>query len=183
MKVQQKTSMNSPAFSLKSKIYRAAWSFIYYLLFRYSPIPLFAYRRFVLKCFGAKVGESVNIYPSAKIWWPGNLSIANDSSIGPNVNVYNQGHIKIGQGSIISQGAHLCASTHDHNCQLHPLKLAPITIGDNVWVCADAFVGPYANVGNGCVIGARAALFSSTQPWSIYQGNPAKKIKERENFE
>ncbi len=182
MKVLQKDSVSAPVFSFKNKIVRIVWGFTYSLLFRFSPVPLFKWRVFVLNCFGGKIAASARIYPSAKIWYPANLTMAAEATIGPQVNVYNQGCIAIYERAIISQGAHLCASTHDYNDPLHPLVLAPITISANAWVCAEAFIGPGVNVAEGCVIGARAVLSKNTQAWGVYAGNPAVKRKERKQF-
>jgi serine acetyltransferase len=46
-------------------------------------------------------------------------------------------------------------------------------------IAAEAFVGPGVTIGDGAVLGARAALFSDAEPWSIYRGNPAVLIKQR----
>ena len=182
MKVLHKDHLRAPAFSLNNKLARVLWGVVYTLLFRFSPVPLFRWRAFLLNCFGSKVDSSARIYPSAKIWYPANLFVAAGATIGPAVNVYNQGAISIEADVIVSQGAHLCASTHDYNDPLHPLILAPITVGANAWVCAEAFVGPGVNVAEGCVIGARAVLTRNTQAWGVYAGNPAVKRKGRENF-
>lgn len=177
--MKQKKSVNSAVFSLSNKLYRLLWRTIYYLFFRLSPTPLFGYRRLILRLFKADIGQRVNIYPSVDIWLPENLAIGNDSSIGPNVKVYNQGKITIADRTIISQGAHLCASTHDYNDPVHPLLLAPINIESDVWVCAEAFVGPGVNLKEGGVLGARAVCLKNTELWSVYAGNPAAKIKNR----
>lgn len=180
--VKEKKSLHSPSFSLSNKISRTIWGFVYLIFFRFSPRPLFAYRRFILSMFGASLARGVRIYPSVKIWLPANLSMADESVLGPDVNVYNQGHITIGSRVIISQGAHLCASTHDYNDPLHPLLLAPIAIASDAWICADAFVGPYVHIENGAVLGARSVAMKSLGGWNIYAGNPAVKVKERTNF-
>ncbi|WP_207951991.1 hypothetical protein [Pseudomaricurvus alcaniphilus] len=96
--------------------------------------------------------------------------------------IYNQGVIKIGSNAIISQGVHMCASTHDYNDPLHPLILAPITIGANAWICADAFICPGSAVGEGAVVGARAVLTKDAAAWGVYAGNPAVMIKHRKVF-
>lgn len=178
----EKKSLTSPVFSLQNKIIRLIWGFVYFSLFRFSPVFLFQWRNYILRVFGAKVSGSCRIYPSVKIWLPANLQIDELATLGPSVNVYNQGLITIGKEVIISQGSHICASTHDYNDPLHPLILKPIVIEDHVWVCADAFVGPGVTLAEGCVIGARAAIFKNSQPWSVYSGNPAQLIKQREKF-
>jgi putative colanic acid biosynthesis acetyltransferase WcaF len=182
MKVKAKTNINSPVFTLKNKLLRVLWAGVYILFFRFSPKPFFKYRTFILKMFGATIGKGVAIYPSATIWLPSNLHVGDKVAIGPNVTIYNQGLITIRDRAIISQGCHLCASTHDYNDPLHPLKLAPIVIKDNVWICADSFIGPYVTVNKGAVVGARSVVVKSVDEWSVYGGNPALKIKNRERF-
>lgn len=180
MKVKQ--SLKDPVFSLSSKLRRTLWNLTYICLFRYSPVPMRKYRLFILKCFGATVCNSANVYPSANIWYPKNLILGEDSTLGPKVNVYNQGLVVIGKRAIISQGAHICASTHNYNDALHPLILAPIAIGDDVWICAEAFIGPNVVIDKGCVIGARAVLTKNTEEWGVYAGNPCKRVNERKRF-
>jgi len=184
MGVKNKATISSPSFSLGNRVMRLIWSIFYYLLFRPSPTALFAFRAGLLKLFGAKIGTNVRIYPSVKVWWPANLVLKDGASIGPDANVYNQGQITIGENTIISQLVYLCASTHDYNNPLHPLLLAPIEVGNNVWLCADSYVGPNVKIDDGVVLGARAVLSKSTiASWAVYAGNPAKKIKDRTRFE
>ena len=56
---------------------------------------------------------------------------------------------------------------------------APILIEDQAWIAADAFVGMGVTIGQGAVVGARAAVFKNVEPWMIVGGNPAKPIKKR----
>jgi putative colanic acid biosynthesis acetyltransferase WcaF len=55
----------------------------------------------------------------------------------------------------------------------------PIEIGDEGWICADAFLGPNVKVGNRAVVGAASVVVKNCNAGFIYGGNPAKKIKER----
>lgn len=100
-------------------------------------------------------------------------------AIGPNVNVYNVDKIIIKDRAEISQGAHLCTASHDITDPKHHLITAPIIIGERAWVAADAFVGMGVTIGEGAVVGARAAVFKDVEPWTVVGGNPAKVIKER----
>ncbi|UTV30463.1 hypothetical protein [Photobacterium atrarenae] len=177
-----KANLHAPVYGWQNKFARTCWSLVYYTLFRLSPTPLFGFRRQLLRFFGARIGNQANIYPSAQIWLPANLEMASGATLGPRVQVYNQGYIKIGKNAIVSQGAHLCASTHDYDDPLHPLVLAPVTIGANAWVCADAFIGPGVDVGEGAVIGARSVLMKTAAAWQVYAGNPARAIKQRAPF-
>ncbi|MEJ2764618.1 hypothetical protein VV869_11735 [Photobacterium sp. MCCC 1A19761] len=177
-----KTHLHAPCYGWQNKFARVCWAMVYYTLFRWSPIPLFGFRRQLLRLFGATIGSQARIYPSTQIWLPANLEMASGATLGPRVNVYNQGAIKIGKDAIVSQGSHLCASTHDYNDPIHPLVLAPITISTNAWVCADAFIGPGVHVGEGAVIGARSVLTKTATAWQVYAGNPARAIKQRAQF-
>lgn len=177
-----KDKLISPTFSILNKIERFLWQFVYIFLFRFSPIPLFKYRALILKAFGSDIKISSRVYPSVKLWLPRNLKIDSQATLGPFVNVYNQGFIVIERNVIISQGVHLCASSHDYNDSVHPLVLAPIRICANAWVCTEAFIGPGVEVSTGAVVGARAVLTKNTESWAVYAGNPAKKINMRKEF-
>jgi len=148
-------------------------------LFRFSPRVFFGWRCMLLRMFGAKVGSNVHVYNSAVIYMPWNLEIGDWSSIGEQAFVYNLGRVTIGSRTTISQRAHLCAGTHDFTDPALPLLKPPILIGDQAWVCADAFVGPGVSVGEGAVIGARAVVVKDVDAWHVVAGNPAKFIKMR----
>jgi putative colanic acid biosynthesis acetyltransferase WcaF len=148
-------------------------------LFRYSPRPLFAWRNFLLRCFGARVGRNIRFENSVRIQYPWMLEIGDYSAIGDYVLIYNLGKVTIGARVTISQQAHLCAGTHDYTRPEMPLERLPISIGDDVWICADAFIGPSVSVGQGAVVGARSAVFHEVQPWTVVGGNPARFIKDR----
>lgn len=104
----------------------------------------------------------------------------NYSCIGPKVDCYNQGKISIGNQTNISQKTYLCASTHDFTIFNFPLILKPIQIGNQVWIAADAFIAPGISIGEGAVVGAKAAVFKNVDAWTVVGGNPAKFIKERD---
>lgn len=149
-------------------------------LFRLSPRPCFGWRRFVLRCFGARIGAHVNTYSSTRVYFPWNLTVGDWSAIGENVLIYNLGRVQIGQKVTISHGAHLCAGTHDYRKPDLPLLKIPIEVGDQAWICADAFLGPGVVVGEGSVVGARAVAMKDVAPWTVVAGNPAQFVKQRE---
>ena len=168
-------------FSISNKLGRMVWNLTYWFFFRpFDLNPFKSYRSFILKIFGAKVGKGANIYASVKVWAPWNLEIGEYSTLGPHVDCYNQGKIKIGANTTISQKSYLCASSHDISDPLINLILCPIEIGSQVWIAADTFIGPNVAVGDGAVVGARAAVFKYVDPWTVVGGNPAKFIKNRE---
>lgn len=159
---------------------RLGWMLAGRPLFVCSFRTLFGWRRWLLRRFGATVGERVNVYPSTTVYFPWNLTVGNWSAIGEGAYIYNLGKVTIGHHVTISQHAHLCAGTHDYSDPAMPLLKPPITIGDQVWVCADAFIGPGVTVGEGAVVGARAVVTKDVEPWTVVAGNPARVVKKRE---
>ncbi|MEO0795909.1 MAG: putative colanic acid biosynthesis acetyltransferase [Verrucomicrobiota bacterium] len=158
---------------------RVIWGIVQATLFNWSPRPLFAWRGFLLKCFGAQIGSGARVHRNVDIWAPWNLEMGAGSVIGPRTIVYSQGVISIGKRATVSQGSHLCAGTHDHNDPTFPLITKPIRIGDDAWVAAEVFVHPGVDIAEGCVIGARSVVTKSTSPWKVYSGFPAKFVSER----
>ncbi|WP_234736942.1 WcaF family extracellular polysaccharide biosynthesis acetyltransferase [Tellurirhabdus bombi] len=172
-------TFTGPSFSLKNRIGRLIWGLVSIFLFRLSPKPLHAWRSFLLRCFGAKVGRGVHVYPGVKVWAPWNLVLDDECGIANGAILYSQGKITIGQRAVISQGAHICAGTHDYTQPGFPLITMPIQIGAHAWVAAEAFVHPGVSIGDGCVVGARSVVTKSMPPWMVCAGHPCKPLKER----
>lgn len=148
-------------------------------MFRYSPRLLWEWRCFLLRLFGAKIGRNVHIHPSARIFIPWNLTIGDWSSVGFDALIYNLGPVSIGSKVTVSQRAHLCAGSHDFRDPAMTLLKLPIEIGDEVWICADAFVGPGLVIHQNAVVGARAVVVKDVAAGSIVGGNPACVIGSR----
>jgi len=166
-------------YSRKELFLRVLWGFGR-VFFRFSPRPCFGFRSWLLRCFGAKIGREVNIYPSATIYYPWNLEIGDASAIGEWALVYNLGKVSIGERTTISQRVHLCAGTHDYRKPDFPLIKSSIVIGDEAWICADALVGPDITVADRAIVGAASVVVKDVKPNSIVAGNPSKMIKVRD---
>jgi putative colanic acid biosynthesis acetyltransferase WcaF len=148
-------------------------------LLRLVPRFFYGFRNRVLRLFGAKIGNAVRIYPSVDIFYPWNLEIGDEVTIATSVQLYSLGKIIIGDGTMISYGAHFCAGTHDYTKVNLPLLKPEIRLGKGIWVCADAFIGPGVVIGDYSIVGARAVVLKSFEELSIIGGNPARKVKER----
>lgn len=168
-----------PSFALGNRLYRLAWAATWLLLARWTPPPLRAWRRLLLRLFGARVAPTANVYASARIWSPANLVIGDHAAIGPGAIVYSMARITIGAHAIISQRAHLCAGTHDVEDPAFQLRARPIAIGARAWVAAEAFVGPGVTIGEGAVLGARGCAMRDLPPWTVHGGNPATHLRDR----
>lgn len=170
---------NRAYFSFKHKALRVIWSMIWLILASWTPKKFAPWRRFLLRSFGATIEGNSDVRGSARVWYPPNLQMASHCILADGVQCYNMAPIRLHLSTIVSQRAFLCGGTHDYTKGDHPLITRAIEIGPHAWVAAEAFVGPGTIVSEGCVIGARAVVNGRLEPWSVYAGNPAKRIKER----
>ncbi|HSJ66615.1 MAG TPA: hypothetical protein VK921_03020 [Anditalea sp.] len=164
----------------KNKLGRLCWNVFSFFFFRPFILNVFnPYRIFILRMFGAQVSYKSVIHASVKIWAPWNLEMHPYATLAPDVDCYNPGKITVMSNSTVSQKAYLCAASHDISLSHHPLITSPITIEDQAWVAADAFIGPGVTIGQGSVVGARTVVFKNVAPWTVVRGNPAEFVKER----
>lgn len=168
-----------PAFSFQDRMKRAIWNLCWLLLYRTSPRPFHAWRALVLRIFGAKMGPNCHFYPGSRIWAPWNLICADQVTAGDGAEIYNPAPMRFGSHAIVSQGAYLCGATHDFNDAAFPLLAFEMEIGAYAWICARACVGPGVNVGEGAVLGLASVATRDLEPWGVYTGSPAVKVKDR----
>ena len=168
-----------PSFPLSNRVRRLGWIFVWFFFFRPSPPPLHGWRGILLRVFGAKVGRGVHVYPGVRIWAPWNLDLADECGVGDGAILYSQGLISLGRRSVVSQGAHLCAGTHDYEKPGFPLVTKPISVGAQAWLAAECFIHPGVSIGEGAVIGARAVVTKDMPAWTVCSGHPCAPIKRR----
>lgn len=156
------------------------WTMTWTLLARWTPPFLSGWRCLLLRCFGATVGRYVFIHASVRIRFPWNLTIGRDCVIHHEVIIDCMGPVTIGQGVRLSQYSHLCAGTHEYRDVHMEIQPGAITIGDQVWVAADAFVGPSATIGERTIVGARASVVDNLPANVIAVGEPARPFRQRE---
>ncbi|MFT2090322.1 putative colanic acid biosynthesis acetyltransferase [Paraglaciecola sp. 2405UD69-4] len=155
------------------------WWIVQGTLFACSPQFAYGWRRFLLRCFGAKIGCNVIIRPSVKVTYPWKLVIEDNSWIGDYVELYTLGEITIGENAVVSQKSYLCTGSHDYKSELFDIFALPIVVEAQAWVASDVFIGPGVTIGKGAVIAARSSVYKDMQAGMICKGNPAKPIKQR----
>ncbi len=160
----------------REKLGRVMWAAVW-PLFRFSPRPFWVFRRALLRLFGATVGAGAHVYPTVRITIPWNITLGCNCAVGDRVILYSLGLISIGNRSTISQGAHLCAGTHDLKDSARLLLKPPIIVGHDAWICADAFIGPGVEIGNYAIVGARGVVMRDVKRSVIVAGNPAREIR------
>ncbi|RKR82262.1 putative colanic acid biosynthesis acetyltransferase WcaF [Mucilaginibacter gracilis] len=171
-----------PSFPFRDKLRRFFWNISWLMLCRWTPKPMHAWRAMVVRSFGAKIGRDNHIYPTCKIWAPWFLETSDVVTIGPGVEVYNPGGVKMEHHSILSQDSYLCGATHDYNTIEFTYLKGQIIIEAYVWICSKAVVLPGVTCKQGSVLGAASVTSKDLEAWSVYAGNPCKFIKKRNNF-
>ena len=162
------------------RIKRMAWCAVRGLTIRWlPPIGCFGWIRMMYKLFGAKLHKTSKIYPSADVFMPWQLEMGAWSTIGGHVHLLNAAPVLIGQDCNISERAFICCASHNIYSDKHEQIHKSIVLSDRSWVAAEAFVGMGVTIGEGAVVGARAAVFKDVDPWTVVGGNPARVIKNR----
>ena len=155
------------------------WWLVQSIFFKLSPQIMYGWRRFLLRCFGAKIGKGVVIRPSAQITYPWKVTIGNNSWIGDDVVLYSLGEIEIGSNTVISQRSYICAGSHEYNSRSFEIYSKKISIGDKCWLATDVYVAPDVSIGDSTIVGARSSVFKDLPSNKICKGNPAKPYKDR----
>lgn len=164
----------------REKALRLVWGFTRTTLFRTTPRwALHGWRRSLLRAFGAKVGRGCKIDPTCVIWAPWNLTLGEFVALGPDVDCYTMAKITIGSKTTVSQRAFLCTGSHDVKDLKRPLITRPITIGDHVWIAAEAMVLPGVAIGDGAIVGARSLVTRDLPEWTICSGHPCGPVRPR----
>lgn len=167
--------------TFKNKFRRLIWNITCVLLFRPFSLPYFKkWRNFVLRLFGATIGEGCVVRANVEIWDPRNLVMGKYTCIGSKTKIYNPAPIILGDKVTISQYAYLCTASHDITDKNNPLITNSIKVDSFAWVAADAYIGMGVTIGEGAVVGARTSVFKDVDPWTVVGGNLAKFIKKRE---
>ncbi len=181
MEKQLKTDLskfNNDWYNPGNPIKRIVWYMINATFFN-SAFPFMSIKRVLLRIFGAKVGKGVVIKPYVNIKYPWRLSIGNNVWIGERVWIDNLGLVVMHDNTCISQGAMLLCGNHHYKRVAFDLIVGNITLEEGSWVGAFAIVCPGVKIGSHAVLTVNSVATTRLEPWGVYQGNPAVKIKDR----
>ena len=156
------------------------WWLLQAILFPLTPHNFHAPRIWLLRWFGAEIGEGVVIRPSARFTFPWNVRIGDYSWIGDDVVFYSLDAIWVGEHCVISQKTYLCTGSHDRQDPAFKLQTGAIAIGNGAWVATDCFVAPGVEIGANAVIGARSSVFRSMPAQQVCYGTPCRPLGRRE---
>tara|TARA_R110002049_G_scaffold261136_2_gene437244 strand:+ start:7781 stop:8329 length:549 start_codon:yes stop_codon:yes gene_type:complete len=172
---QYDNSWYTPANELKSIIW-----YIGNILFFKNAIPLPQFlKKWILKSFGCKIGKNVTIKPYVSIKYPWLLTIKDNVWIGEHVWIDNLAEVTIASNVCISQGAMLLCGNHDYKKSTFNLIVKPIDLEEGVWIGAKSIVCPGVTCKSHAILSVGSVASKDLEAYTIYQGNPAIKIRER----
>lgn len=138
-----------------------------------------------LERLGIKESDNVVIGSDVNIAFPKNIFVGKNTYInGGDLLASPNAKIVIGNDCLISYYVHMRTDSH---CYSDSKKLIreqghremDIKIGNDVWIGYGAQIMAGVTVADGCVIGAGAVVTHNTEPYGVYAGVPARKIKSR----
>jgi acetyltransferase-like isoleucine patch superfamily enzyme len=109
-----------------------------------------------------------------------NLVIGRDCSIDAECVFDLADRITIGDRVTLSPGVMILTSTHELDIREHragPLQLAPVNIGDGVWLGARAIILPGVTIGEGAVVNPGSVVNKDVAPQTRVGGSPAVQIE------
>jgi len=166
------------------RLKRHIWLFASAILFRCSPFFCYGWRRFVLRCFGAKIAKTATIGRKAIIESPWNLVMGERSMICNYAWVMCYAPVIIGNQALVGEYARILTGSHISNSKSYKGITSSVILEDNSWIASCAIVssGGYKTlkVGQGAIVGVGSIVVRSVKPMTIVMGNPAKFIADRE---
>lgn len=87
-------------------------------------------------------------------------------------------------GDNVTFGPHVTVLAHDASMHgaLGYTRIAPVTIGNRVFIGADTTVLPGVTIGDDAIIGAGSVVTKSIPTGEVWAGNPARKIANTADF-
>jgi putative colanic acid biosynthesis acetyltransferase WcaF len=149
------------------------------VIFFNSAFPINRVKVFLLRLYGAKIGAGAIIKPRVNIKYPWKLNVGNNVWIGEEVWIDNIADVSIADNVCISQGAMLLCGNHDYKKQTFDLLLGQIVLEEGVWIGAKSTVCPGITCKSHSVLSVGSTATANLESYTIYQGNPAQKVRDR----
>jgi putative colanic acid biosynthesis acetyltransferase WcaF len=158
---------------------RLLWYLVNSVYFN-SSFPFYAPKRMLLRLFGAKIGKGFIIKPYVSIKYPWKLEVGDYVWVGEKVWIDNLAKVTLKNNSCISQGALILCGNHNYRKSTFDLITEEIIFEEGAWAGARTVICPGVKLGSHSMLTAGSVAVRSLEPYYVYQGNPAVKVKERE---
>lgn len=179
MQVELDKYNNSWYKSGRGKLTQLLWYCVNATFINSYLIPISSFKVFILRSFGAKIGKNVNIKPKVNIKYPWKLEIGDFTWIGENVWIDNLEKVTIGKNCCLSQGSMLLCGNHNYSKTTFDLIVKPVVLEDGAWIGAMSVVCLGVTLKTNALLTVHSVAISDLEANTIYQGNPAVKIKDR----
>jgi putative colanic acid biosynthesis acetyltransferase WcaF len=175
------TSQFASPWPASERLRRVLWEFCWFVFCVWTPKPANPWRLFWLGVFDAKIHGIPFVHQRARIAVPWNLALHDRACLGDRTNVYSLGEIEIGARAVVAQEAYLNTGSHDFSQSSMPLVVAKITIGEDAFVGARAFVMPGVRIGARAIVGACSVVTRDVPENVVASGNPCRVLHPRDS--
>ncbi|MDR1725244.1 MAG: acetyltransferase [Bacteroidales bacterium] len=145
-------------------------------------------RRFIDLGKGLKIGTNARLEAFSLDGKTKTLIFGNNVQANDYIHITAMLQVKIGNNVLMASKIYISDCTHgfygEHSTSpdippvQRPYDIAPVTIGNNVWIGEGVCILPGTVIGNGCIIGANAVLKGTFEDNTIIVGVPAKAVKK-----
>lgn len=142
-------------------------------------IPIHTIRWLVYLAAGVKIGKGSHIHMGAQFFYPAGVKIGNGVIIGQNAFLDGRDTLVIGDCVDVASDVMIYNSEHDINSEDFRATVAPVEIGDYVFIGPRTIILPGVKVGKGAIIAAGAVVTKDIDEFIVVGGVPAQKIGER----
>ncbi len=136
---------------------------------------------------GLQMGRSVQIYSQVIIHDAYRVCVGDNSSILSFTVLFGSGGITIGRDVLIASHCSIFSITHRVDAVERGLLfrktrlMAPVEIGDNVWIGTGARILPGVSIGSNSIVGAGSVVTTSIPAGVVAVGVPARVIRRLED--
>ena len=180
-KTGKKLTLGQALPKIFNRLYNYLLDFELMILRWVGHVPLHSFRKLFYVLAGVKMGRGSTIHMWANFFDPSGISIGSDTIIGDHAFLDGRSPLSIGSHVDIASSVMIYNSEHDLEKEDFSARVAPVEIGDYVFIGPRAIILPGVKVGKGAVIAAGAVVTGDVPDFMIVGGVPAREIGERKN--
>jgi acetyltransferase-like isoleucine patch superfamily enzyme len=127
-----------------------------------------------------------HVHEGVRIRNPGKITCGRNLAIGDDAMLQAGGGLEFGDDVLLGPGVKIWTQTHvtdsiEIPIQAQGYSYAAVSIGDDCWIGANAFIMPGVRLPRGCVVAAGSVVgVKAYREYAILIGNPARPIRYRD---
>ena len=146
-----------------------------------SYVPSHVIRRLIFTLAGVRMGPKSTLHVGCRFYYPAGVTVGEGTIIGDRCFLDGRAPLIIGNHVDIASQVLIYNSEHDLNAPDFAASVAPVTIGDYVFIGPRAIILPGVKIGRGAVVAAAAVVTKDVPDFAIVGGVPAQVIGHRTN--